>query len=269
MPFILIIILLILFGGVSGCTTQSQNRFEDIPVVEAYLKQGEPISLKISQQIAIGGDVVKQSLDNLDIKFYENDEIISLQSQGNGTYKSNAQTLVKANKTYKMSFEYNGNITSAYTTIPSEPVDFTQSATSVKAFNPNNIGGGMGGGGFSIPTNLKLEWKNNDNGYYVVVIENIENSPELINTSTEGGNLSRAFRITPTQTNNTEIRPMQFVYYGNHKLYLYHIQADYALLYNSGSNTSQNLYTPTTSITNGVGIFTGMSGKTLDLNVYK
>ncbi len=263
MPFILIIIFLLIFGCVPKTL---QSEFEDIPVVEGYLKQGEPISIRISQQISLNGDASTKDLDNLDIKLYEDDAQILLQSQGNGVYKSNENVLVKQNKSYRMRFTYNGKITTAETTVPSEPVDFTQSLTSIKGFNPSNMG--SSGGGFSIPTNLELKWKNPDNSYYIVVIENVESNPELINTNTDN-NQARTFRITPTQGISTEIRPMQFTYYGNHKLRLYHINADYATLYNTGSNSSQNLYTPTTSVVNGVGIFTGMSGKVLNLNVYK
>ncbi len=262
MPFILIIIFLLLFGS---CTSSiRQEDFENIPVVEGYLRKGEPISIKISQQIPLDGNGAVHTLDNLTLVLYEDDARIELTSQGNGIYKSTS--LVQENKTYKLSFEYNNKITTAETTIPSEPVDYEQSVTSIKGFNPNNLGMG---GGFPSLTSVVLKWKNPNQGYYIVVIENVATTLELINTNSESNNLSRAFRISPTQGTSIEIRPMQFTYYGNHELRLYHVNSDYSALYNTGNNTSQNLYTPTTTITNGVGIFTGMSHKTLMLNVYK
>jgi hypothetical protein len=99
------------------------------------------------------------------------------------------------------------------------------------------------------------------------VIENIESNPEAINEGTETP--ARIFRNQPTQSNSYEIRAMLFNYYGKHHLKLYHINPDYAVLYDTGSNSSQNLFSPATNISNGVGIFTGMAGKTLGLAVTK
>jgi hypothetical protein len=52
-------------------------------------------------------------------------------------------------------------------------------------------------------------------------------------------------------------------------LILYHLNADYAALYNDTGNSSQNLTNPTTNIENGLGIFTGINADTLLLNVIK
>jgi hypothetical protein len=68
-----------------------------------------------------------------------------------------------------------------------------------------------------------------------------------------------AFRKEPNQSNETELSSRDFQYYGNHSIELYHLNPDYAALYNSNSTSSQNLTNPITNVENGLGIFTGIN----------
>jgi len=71
-----------------------------------------------------------------------------------------------------------------------------------------------------------------------------------------------------TGINNT-LRSQSFQYFGSHNIVLYRVNAEYAALYQSSGTTSQNLSTPPTSITNGLGIFTGINADTLKFTVNK
>jgi len=62
---------------------------------------------------------------------------------------------------------------------------------------------------------------------------------------------------------------MEFKYYGRHYLILYKINPEYAALYESTGNSSQNLRTPNSNIKNAQGIFTAVNSDTLLLNVKK
>ena len=77
----------------------------------------------------------------------------------------------------------------------------------------------------------------------------------------------RRFRNAPTNDNSLQIRSMDFQYYGQHRIVLYHVLPDYASLYELSESTSQNITNPSTSITNGYGIFTGLNSDTLYLTV--
>jgi hypothetical protein len=52
-----------------------------------------------------------------------------------------------------------------------------------------------------------------------------------------------------------------------HNVILMHVNPDYAALYRSSGSTSQNISTPPTSITNGLGVFTGVNADTLKFEV--
>jgi len=52
-----------------------------------------------------------------------------------------------------------------------------------------------------------------------------------------------------------------------HRIILFHVLPDYASLYDEKISSSQNLTNPSTSITNGYGIFTGLNSDTLYIRV--
>lgn len=92
------------------------------------------------------------------------------------------------------------------------------------------------------------------------------------NDGSERGSLgieppSQLFRVEPTQNNTYEIGSQQFQYYGQHRIILYHINPEYALLYQDSGDNSLNLKSPPTNVKNGLGIFTAISSDTLYLNV--
>ena len=55
---------------------------------------------------------------------------------------------------------------------------------------------------------------------------------------------------------------------GKTLLILYHVNPDYAAIYNSSSASSQDLTGASSDINNGQGIFTGLNSDTLSFYVY-
>jgi hypothetical protein len=249
-------------------TEEAQLAFNDIPVVESYLIQTKPVSVKIARKTPYDYNVAlsDENLDLLQVKILYNDQIRLIPSVGNGEYKD-ATFIPQEGVTYKLEFEFNNQTVSSSTEILSKPVNYKQSVSQIN----------MAGIDFStrpptrpaMPDPVKLSWTNDDNSFYMVVIENMETVPTAINDYGDKQPPGRFFRNAPTQTNQYEIPSMQFQYYGRHRLILYHLNADYAALYNDTGNSSQNLTNPTTNIENGLGIFTGINADTLLLNVIK
>ena len=247
---------------------EAQLPFNDIPVVESYLIQTKPVSVKIARKTPYDYNVAlsDENLDLLQVKILYNDQIRIIPSVGNGEYKD-ATFIPQEGVKYKLEFEFNNQTVSSSTEILSKPVNFKQSVTQIN----------MQGIDLStrpptrptMPDPVKLSWTNDDNSYYMVVIENMETSPTAINDYGDREPPGRFFRNAPTQTNQYEIQSMHFQYYGRHRLILYHLNADYAALYNDTGNSSQNLTNPTTNIENGLGIFTGINADTLLVNVIK
>ncbi len=253
-----------------SCNSDALLEFDDIPVVESYLTVNKPVSIRISRKtpyddnVNLSGDVI----DALQIKLYYDDKERLIPSVGGGVFTDPDFYPVEG-VTYKLEFNFNNQVVSSSTQIPSKPVNFKQSVNQITV--PSfTFGGGRPAGGPNMPNPVKLTWDNSSQDYYMVITENMETNPVAIyelNDSIDAPR--RIFRNEPTQSDQTEITGMSFQYLGKHRLILFHLNADYSVLYNNTGNTSQNLTNPITNVTNGLGIFTGINSDTLYLNVLK
>jgi len=256
------------FSLISCDTEEVQLAFNNIPVVESYLITTKPVSIQITRKTPYDTNVAlsDDNLDLLQVKVLYNDQIRLIPSVGNGEYKD-ATFFPQEGVTYKLEFLFNNQTVSSSTEILSKPENVKQSVTQITM--PSIDFSTRPPTRPAMPDPVKLTWTNNDNSYYMVVIENMETAPTAINDYGDRVPPVRSFRNAPTQTNQYEIPSMQFQYYGRHRLIVYHLNADYAALYNDTGNSSQNLTNPTTNILNGLGIFTGINADTLLLNVLK
>ncbi len=265
-----IIYLFILVYLVGSCKKEATNPyFDDKPVVAAYLKEGDTARLNISRLSPFASNTTYSAddINALQIAMQVNDTgTYTLTALGNGNYKaSNPLLKIKQGFQYSLRFNYNGKVVSASTTIPTKPTGFT---LSVPSFSLTQITPTTPASSYSLlPDPLQITWANNDNSYYMILVENIETSPVLINTTTDGP--VRTFRNAPVQTNTYQVRPGQFHYFGWHRIILYHLNADYAALYSASNNNSNNLADSPSGISNGAGIFTGMNSDTLLFKVVK
>ncbi len=240
------------------------------PIVEAYLVPNQPITLKVKKEIAYSEDVanIETFIHGLNITITGNGQTYALKEVLDSLYISDNKVKLKVGVNYSLSFVYNGNPITATTIIPTKPVglasDITsiartrQVVTSTSAF-PRNVDGN---------TEVNLTWSNPNNDYHFVVADNIEPVPDLIitlpsSTSTTVTNFQRRFRSQPVQGTTTRLRSQQFLYFGKYNVVLLKVNPDYAALYNTTGTTSQNISTPPTTITNGLGIFTGINADTL------
>ncbi len=273
----------LLVGGLlSGCTeTHRVINSNQKPVIEAFLAPGKPVSLKLTTVIGYtdAADSIARPIDGQTIQIKVSDgNIFTLQSLGEGLYESASNQLVKFGLTYTLDFTYNDLPISATTTIPTRPTGFTLSRTTIYR---SKIDLSSGTGGFGPPggasedrTPIEAAWDNPNGEYHFIALINTETTPEaivILPTDTDNNRfpINRRFNNEPTTAKVGNIQPQSFQYFGKHYAVLYRLNPDYAALYKSGGTTTQNISTPPTSITNGLGIFTGVNADTLMVNVYK
>lgn len=257
-------ILFLINSLFTQCSDDPLQISPDKAVVQGYLKLGQPIDIYISKEAPFSDTTISDlALKGLSVEVETNGQIVKLKDNGNGHYTSESR--VDSNKTYHLRFDYGGKKLTASTFVPVRPKNFKSNVSSFKiasGFPP------------SFPDPLKLEWTSEREAYYLIVAENTEASPEVVFSggpfgSSTTNNNSRFFRQSPFQGNSTELQSQLFRYYGNYHLVLFRINAEYASLYTDNGNSSLSLTTPYTNITNGLGIFTGMSSDTLAFNVNK
>lgn len=267
MRAIQILAFTVILTALFSCEKENTTQFTDSPIVESYLKPGEYMSVNISRQIPFISNVIysKDDISNLSVSVIFNNQNHILTSLGNGSY-IDSSFIVTEGSTYQLRFEFNNKEVYAYTSIPAKPTNFKQSVTSISIPRMGD-GSSPPSGGFSMPEPVSLTWDNADKSYYIVVIENIEETLDPIRDFEDDNAPKNMFREAPTTSAGLEIRSMQFQYFGTHRLILYHVLPDYAALYNDNSNSSQSLTNPSTSIQNAYGIFTGLNADTLMLEV--
>jgi hypothetical protein len=248
-----------------GCTEEANPDFEDIPVVQAYLRAGTVLNVKVSRQVPFDTDAVfsAEDLDALQLVVSFDDTSVVLIPQGNGIYAAPDSLLVESGKQYNLAFSFNGKVVEATTVIPSKPVGFTASANSIEIARMDS----MVMGPPEFPDPILLTWENPDASYYLVLVENIENTLDPITDFGDNEPPSFEFRKEPVTLDSSELNSREFQYFGTHRIVLYHLNVDYATLYDDAGTSSQNLTNPSTGIQNGYGIFTGVNTDTFLLEV--
>jgi len=257
-----ILVSLLILGCVKD---ENSSYFEDVPVIEGYLLANDIINLKISRQVPFleGVEYSNEDINSLNIKVSNNNNIYSLSPIGDGRYVDSTLT-IEDGKKYDLNFIFNDKEVSASTIIPDKPLNLSQSVSEmiIRRVNPLN---GLGAGFGDLPDPVEISWSNPDSSNYIVVVENIEENPEPILIGDQPPPV--LFLNRPTQGSTHEIPFRSFSYYGTHRIILYHINPDYALLYEDQETSSQNFSTPISGINNGFGIFTGMSSDELLLEI--
>lgn len=258
--FILLVVLII------GCKKEENQEFTDTPIIESYLKPDSFFNVIVSRQIPFSSDVNYSSddINNLAVNVVYNNVTCLLKPIGNGKY-IDSTLIVKEGDQYNLSFNYNSKNVTAYTYIPSKPINVTQSESIIYIERMDSTSGPPSSG--TMPDPISITWDNTDDSYYLVIVENMESTLDPIRDFGDKEPPGNRFKKSPTNSSSEEIRAMDFQYYGTHRIILFHVLPDYAALYEQNSTSSQNLTNPSTSIVNGYGIFTGLNSDTLYIEV--
>ncbi len=242
------VLLAVLLTGamVSSCSKQSETTEGARPVVESYLQPGQAATVKLSRQLPVNetDSSGNYAITNATVKISYLGNDFELAHTTDGIYVNTRMPVVE-NGTYTLQVSYNNLITRAVTTIPSRPVNVKQSATDlVPVFSSTPV------------EMMNVTWDNPDNGYYFILVKALDLSAPLSNNTF--GAVSR-FDAVVDQGHQRTLYNQSFRYYGKHCILVYHVQSDYVSFYNTVGTSSLNVTSISTSISNGYGIFTGVS----------
>jgi hypothetical protein len=263
---ILILIIPILFGCEE--TYQTENITKKI-IVEGYVSPGDSVGLQVFRILEYAGsDTIVKTIDTCPIDVFINNIRYTLQPRDSGYY-SLKESSISINEGDTVSFEFAAGEYSIHATtrIPTKPVNFKTSKTSVTM---PDMSAGFNRGAFKPFAPLEFTWDNDDGSYYLVAVKPVDPNAELVNpddTATDDNRPIRIFRSEPSASSTYLMQMFDFRYYGQQYVILYHLNTEYAALYNFSGNTSLNIKEPHTNIENGLGIFTGMNSDTLIITV--
>jgi Domain of unknown function (DUF4249) len=265
--------------------TNSVIKPGDKPVIEAYIAPGQPITMKVFTEIPYieTDSSYSKPISGLKINIITSSgKTFMLNSEGEGLYSSSKTDKTgPAGTTVSMSFSYNGRTIAATTAMPIKPKGFAMDVKEIERVARDftagpQMGGGPGGFGGGIQEAripINLTWTNPDNVYHFVAAQSLEANPVPVIVLPTNGNFDnrprRRFNNQPIQTTASSLQSQSFEYFGKYAIILYRLNPDYAALYVNNNTTSQNISTPQSTISNGLGIFTGVNADTLVLNVKK
>ena len=261
------------FLAIISCEGVPDFELDDtIPVVEAFLYAGSPVDdIKITEVIPFASDITDNEVNGLDIEITWNGNsfpLVNAESGGGNYYYPGDDLEVISGETYEINFMYEADTISSFTRVPYAPTGLDLSTDSLGlpqiidffdirdlAQNQNN--------------RINVEWDNPKGDYYFLVIENVENNPQPIDLN-DILPFNFEFVSTPTQDNFFTLIPfIHYTQFGAHRIILYSVNEEYALLYETIEQDSRDLNEPFTNIINGVGIFSGFASDTVYLEINK
>ncbi len=248
-------------------------------VVAGYLFANQPIdSIRITESISYAGDGTLNTIDGLNVIINDGSQDVILESIGNGYYR-NPEHIVQEDRTYSISFEFEGEIVSGESYVnPSKEIGISRDVLELEQIEFSGPGGGgpprgLGGEDQEV---VEVTWENDEGSYYFVDVENVEDDPEFVNGIFEffedqGIEPPQLFfrsepEIVDFYTLNT-LRELQF--FGTYVITVYRLNAEYAALYESVGTSTLTLQEPPSNINNGLGIFTAVTPHEVILEVIK
>jgi len=260
---------LIILLGLVACESEdplSQSGYSK-SVVEAFISaEADTIIVTITEMIPYLGedeDTVAKPISNLEVFIIKDDErfVMTENPETNGEYfiLSNAIDLEEGDS---VSFEstVKGLSLSSSTWIPPKPLS-VKISDDVLYFESGNPRGMLN------TSNLIVSWNNPDNGFFYVSMKNIEDNPESVNEMFD--DIPVRSQAPPSQADQFEIRFRNLMYFGTYRVILYHVNQEFANLFDNPTMNSVNISEPLSNIENGLGIFTGISADTVYFELKK
>ena len=233
------------------------------PVVQAYLYAGEPVDdIRLTELVPFVSDVEEVPvITDAEVAIISEGNRYSLSpaSELEGTYRYDGEDLsIESGRTYELEFSYRGELSTAETTVPFPPEEtqISQPEISVPQILTRRDLALIRD---SFTQTIDITWNNNNGEYYYVLIENLEENPEVIDVN---NSLPRQFSFVsePTQESIFPLRLfVHYQQYGLHRARLFRVNEEYANLYESLEQDSRNLNEPFSNVRNGLGIFTGFA----------
>lgn len=251
-------------------TTPDSFESEDL-VIEAFLMEGTSQStIQISEITSYYSDSteVGRDLDYFDVWLISNGDSTALEVVSDGLYSTDSLPIV-AGETYQLAIDTGEELISSETIIPSTPVEFAQSVKEIFFYRLSETSSFEERAANIQQEPMELSWENDGTQYVVVKVENIENYFDWVNPGQVPDDPEPFLFTTSPEIKNVEILQTgrQFNQFGTYQIVLFHVTAEYAEVVGQDATSSLSLAEPATNISNGKGLFSGMSSDTLYLEI--
>ena len=264
--FILSLSILFLSCEEENLNNIAANQF----VIEAFLFAGEPIDdirIKSTFQLASENDNSSPISDAEVTIIKEGQRFPLIPSEEDGFYHyPNDDLSVETNDVFQLEVIYNGISTVAETIVPTPTVGLVLSEDSLKVpqlpFSAGRDSIVEAIGNFVRNSMIEATWTNPNEDLYFMVVESVADTidpifPQQVLSALEG------FRFVSEPSSEASITffGSALVSFGRYSVKVYHINQEYADLYENRTQDSRDLNEPPSNIANGLGVFSAFNSQ--------
>lgn len=241
---------------------------ENLIVVWAYLYAGETATnIKLNSTIRLD--------DNTAYAPPINDASVALLKDGvryecvsspgdSGYYHYPGDDLtIETGDEFTLDIEHADHFISAKTVVPEMPLNFTVTSNTMEVPDFSNPQGLRGWRENAQP--IEISWENDDDSWYYVTFENIDDNPVEFNTWFS--ERLQDFIFPPLNDDSFMIRLPFITHLGMHRITVYKVNQEYVDLYESREQDSRDLNEPLTNVEGGLGVFSAFNSSSVFLNV--
>lgn len=251
----------------SSCTDVEEVNLENNFVVEAFLFAGEPVDnirLKTTFPISSTEDI-SEAINDAAVQLVKDNVSYDLISSGDDGYYHYPDTelTIASGDHFRLEINNNKRLATAQTIVPSPPTGAEISRDTVLIPRV-----GLTPAGIQMLRDalqglvLNVSWSNTNRDWYYIVVENIETEKDpIFPMQIEEALEFFRFVSDPTQNDSQIIIGAGLRNYGTHEVRVYHVNQEYADLFENSDQDSRDLNEPPSNIENALGIFTAFASE--------
>lgn len=240
-------------------------------VVEAFIYAGEPIDdIKIKSTFPLSDeDDTSTPINNAEVSLMKNGERFALIPSGDeGLYHyPNDDVTVETGDVFQLEVVHNGITALAETTVPTPTEGLSISIDSLKVPRlPLSEGRDaivQAVTDFLMSSSIEARWENPNEDLYFMVVESLneEVDPIFPGPVIDALEMFR-FVSEPTDGSSLVFLGGTLVSFGTYSIRVYHINDEYADLYENRQQDSRDLNEPASNVNNALGVFSAFNSQT-------
>lgn len=255
----------------SSCIEENLNNIAANQfVIEAFIYAGEPIDdIRIKSTFPLSQEEdTSAPINNAEVTLIKNGQRFSLVPSGtDGFYNYPGNDVsVETNDVFQIEVVHNGITATGETIVPTPTVGLVLSDDSLKVpqlpFSEGREAIVAAIGEFLRESRIEATWDNPSEDLYFMVVESVGDTIDPIFPSQVIDALAN-FRFVSEPTEDTSITFFggALVSFGTYSVRVYHINQEYANLYENRTQDSRDLNEPPSNIQNALGVFSAFNSQ--------
>ena len=273
-PYLLLISCILCSCEEENLNNIAANQF----VVEAFLYAGEPINdirIKTTFPLADEEDT-STPINDAEVTLIKKGETYTLLPSGDEGYYyyPGDDLIVETADLFQLKVVHNGITATAETIVPTPTTGLEISQDSIKvpriSFGQDREAIVAAIREFLLGSRIVANWENPNNDLYFMVVESVFDTIDPIFPGPVIDALERfRFVSEPTEEASLEFLAGTLVSFGTYAVRVYHINQEYAQLYENRQQDSRDLNEPPSNVDNALGVFSAFNSQEVFFEVVR